>query len=235
VVSTPLALPRQGPRSGERWRPTACGSLPSPDAADEGPALPAGIGAEVGGRGAHGVGAREEGGTESAASSPSSHTHESPIDAPLIRLTAVRRCSTPLTVENDKRGPRPTNSGSQARTQPPRSEQQMESRPTMGRKRHLPARSSRSYDAFLGLRSSASHTATRERAPQHDRFGSRKHEVDLLRLDANEAAAAPNREPLRPVVALVEHDVLDEAFVAERRPDPVALAVAKPIARSECR
>jgi hypothetical protein len=88
---------------------------------------------------------------------------------------------------------------------------------------------------LLGLRSSASRTATRERAPQHDRFGSRKHEVDLLRLDANEAVAAPNREPLRSVVALVEYDVLDEAFIAERRPNPVALAVAKPIARSECR
>jgi len=88
---------------------------------------------------------------------------------------------------------------------------------------------------LLGLRSSASRTATRERSPQHDRFGSRKHEVDLLRLDANEAAAAPNREPLRSVVALVEYDVLDEAFIAERRPNPVALAVAKPIARSECR
>ena len=88
---------------------------------------------------------------------------------------------------------------------------------------------------LLGLRSSASRTATRERAPQHDRFGSRKHEVDLLRLDANEAAAAPNRKPLQSVVALVEYDVLDEAFIAERRPNPVALAVAKPIARSECR
>ncbi len=125
---------------------------------------------------------------------------------------------------------------SQARTQAPHSEQQMESWPTMSRERHLPGRPSRSYDAFIGLRSSASRSATRERVAQHDRFGSRKHEVDLLRLDADDPAAAPHGEPFWPLAAFVEHDVIDEAFVAERRPDPVALAVAKPIAIFEkCR